>query len=275
MDGFDTIELLRLMNGEDRQAVEAVSAHLDAIAAAVDAIAARLRAGGRLHYFGAGTSGRLGALDAAECAPTFGVDPRVVQAHDAGDGNAEDDRRRGCEEARTGVEPGDAVVAISASGRTEYALGAVDEARRVGALVVALSCAPGTPLGAASDLAIEIATGPEVIAGSTRLKAGTVQKVVLNMISTGAFTRLGRTYRGRMVGVAPANIKLRGRAISLVADLTDAAKDEAERALAESGGSASVAILMLRSRLTADQARVRLDAAGGDLVAALGERRRR
>jgi N-acetylmuramic acid 6-phosphate etherase len=275
MDGFDTIELLRLMNGEDRQAVEAVSAHLDAIAAAVDAIAARLRAGGRLHYFGAGTSGRLGALDAAECAPTFGVDPRVVQAHDAGDGNAEDDRRRGCEEARTGVEPGDAVVAISASGRTEYALGAVDEARRVGALVVALSCAPGTPLGAASDLAIEIATGPEVIAGSTRLKAGTVQKVVLNMISTGVFTRLGRTYRGRMVGVTPANIKLRGRAISLVADLTDAAKDEAERALAESGGSASVAILMLRSRLTADQARARLDAVGGDLAAALGERRGR
>lgn len=275
MDGLDTIELLQVMHAEDRRAVESVSAHLGAIAAAVDAIAVRLRAGGRLHYFGAGTSGRLGALDAAECAPTFGVDPKMVQAHDAGDGNAEDDRRRGCEEARASVEPIDAVVAISASGRTEYALGAVEEARRIGAMVVGLSCAPHTPLGAASELAIEIATGPEVIAGSTRLKAGTVQKVVLNMISTGVFTRLGRTYRGRMVGVAPANVKLRGRAVALVADLTGARKDEAERSLAESGGSASIAILMLRSGLTVDQARACLDAVGGDLAAALGERSER
>ena len=272
IDGLDTAGLLELMNLEDRRAVEAVSKHLGAIAAAVDAIAARLRAGGRLHYFGAGTSGRLGALDAAECPPTFGVDPRLVQAHDAGDGDAEDDRRGGCAEARAHVEPGDAVVAISASGRTDYALGAVDEARRIGALVVGLSCAPRAPLGAASDLAIEIESGPEVIAGSTRLKAGTVQKVVLNMISTGVFTRLGRTYRGRMVGVGPANVKLRGRAVALVADLTDAGKDEAERALSESGGSASVAVLMLRSGLTVAEARARLDAAGGDLAAALGER---
>jgi len=199
----------------------------------------------------------------------------LVQAHDAGDGNAEDDRRRGCEEARASVEPSDAVVAISASGRTEYALGAVEEARRIGAMVVGLSCAPHSPLGAASDLAIEIATGPEVIAGSTRLKAGTVQKVVLNMISTGVFTRLGRTYHGRMIGVAPANVKLRGRAVALVADLTGAGKEQAERALAESGGSASVAILMLRSGLTVDEAKDRLDAVGGDLAAALGERRAR
>jgi N-acetylmuramic acid 6-phosphate etherase len=275
MDGLDTIELLQLMHAEDRRAVEAVSTHLSAIAAVVDAIAGRLRGGGRLHYFGAGTSGRLGALDAAECAPTFGVDPEMVRAHDAGDGNAEDDRRRGCEEARTSIRTGDAVVAISASGRTEYALGAVEEARRIGALVVALTCAPGTPLGAASDLAIEIATGPEVIAGSTRLKAGTVQKVVLNMISTGVFTRLGRTYRGRMVGVAPANAKLLGRAVALVADLTGAGQEQAARALAESGGSASVAILMLRSGLSVDQARERLDALSGDLAAALGERRER
>jgi N-acetylmuramic acid 6-phosphate etherase len=272
LDGFDTVELLELMNTEDRRAVAAVANHLGAIAAAVDAIAARLRAGGRLHYFGAGTSGRLGALDAAECPPTFGVDPNVVQAHDAGDGEAEDDRRRGCEEARAHVEAGDAVVAISASGRTEYALGAVEEARRAGALVVGLSCAPGTPLGAAADLAIEIETGPEVIAGSTRLKAGTVQKVTLNMISTGVFTRLGRTYRGRMVGVVPANVKLRGRAVALVADLTGAGKDRAERALEESGGSASVAVLMLRTGLTAGEAHARLEAAGGDLAAALGER---
>jgi len=273
LDTLETVELLELMNIEDCRAVGAVSTRLGAIAAAVDAITVRLREGGRLHYFGAGTSGRLGALDAAECAPTFGVDPLIVQAHDAGDGVAEDDRRLGTEEARTHVEAKDAVLAISASGRTEYALGAAEAARRAGALVVGLSCARGTPLSAASDLAIEIESGPEVIAGSTRLKAGTVQKVVLNMISTGVFTRLGRTYRGHMVGVAPANVKLRSRAIALVADLTGAGKVEAEQALAGSGGSASVAILMLRSSLSADDARARLEAAGGDLAAALGERR--
>jgi len=272
IDGLDTLELLQLMHAEDRSAVAGVSAQLAAIAAAVDAIAARLRAGGRLHYFGAGTSGRLGALDAAECPPTFGVDASMVQAHDAGDGEAEDDGRRGCEEARAHVEPLDAVVAISASGKTAYALGAVEEARRAGALVVGLSCAPGTPLGAASDVAIEIETGPEVIAGSTRLKAGTVQKVVLNMISTGVFTRLGRTYRGRMVGVAPANTKLAARAQALVSDLTGADRAGAERALADSGGSAAVAVLMLRGGLTAEEARARLEAARGDLAAALGER---
>jgi len=272
IDGLDTLELLQLMHAEDRSAVAGVSAQLAAIAAAVDAIAARLRAGGRVHYFGAGTSGRLGALDAAECPPTFGVDASMVQAHDAGDGEAEDDGRRGCEEARAHVEPLDAVVAISASGKTAYALGAVEEARRAGALVVGLSCAPGTPLGAASDVAIEIETGPEVIAGSTRLKAGTVQKVVLNMISTGVFTRLGRTYRGRMVGVAPANTKLAARAQALVSDLTGADRAGAERALADSGGSAAVAVLMLRGGLTAEEARARLEAARGDLAAALGER---
>jgi N-acetylmuramic acid 6-phosphate etherase len=272
IDGLDTLELLQLMHAEDRSAVAAVTAQLAAIAVAVDAVAARLQAGGRLHYFGAGTSGRLGALDAAECPPTFGVDASVVQAHDAGDGEAEDDGRRGCEEARAHVEQRDAVVAISASGKTAYAIGAVEEARRAGALVVGLSCATGTPLGAASDVAIEIETGPEVIAGSTRLKAGTVQKVVLNMISTGVFTRLGRTYRGRMVGVAPANTKLAARAQALVSDLTGADRAGAERALADSGGSAAVAVLMLRGGLTAGEARARLEAARGDLAAALGER---
>jgi N-acetylmuramic acid 6-phosphate etherase len=272
IDGLDTLALLELMHAEDRAAVAAVSGQLGAIASAIDAIVARLRAGGRLHYFGAGTSGRIGALDAAECAPTFGVDAGTVQAHDAGDGQAEDDRGRGCEEARANVRPGDAVVAISASGQTAYALGAVDEARRAGAIVVGLSCAEGTPLSAASDVAIEIESGPEVIAGSTRLKAGTVQKVVLNMISTGVFTRLGRTYRGRMTGVAPANAKLAARARALVADLTGAEAAEVERALEASRGGAAVAVLMLRAGLTADEARSRLHAAGGDLAAALGER---
>jgi len=267
-----TRELLELMHAEDRRAVAAVGAHLDRVAAAVDAVADRLRSGGRLHYFGAGTSGRLAALDAAECAPTFGVAADLVQGHDAGDGEAEDDDRRGAAEASAArLQARDAVVGVSASGRTAYVLGALAEARRAGSLVVTISCAPGSPLGTTADLAIEIETGPEVIAGSTRLKAGTVQKVVLNMLSTGVFTRLGRTYRGRMVDVLASNEKLRRRAAGIVADLTGASAARVDSALAEAGGSAKLAILMLRCGLAAGEARSRLSSAGGDLSAALGE----
>jgi N-acetylmuramic acid 6-phosphate etherase len=269
---LSTVDLLRLMHGEDRLAVEAVEGHLAEIAAAVEAIAGRLREGGRLHYFGAGTSGRLAALDAAECAPTFGLDAGLVHAHDAGDGEAEDDDRRGAAEARrAGLGAGDAVVGVSAGGRTAYVLAALAVARRAGSLLVGISCSPGSPLGAAADLAIEIETGPEVIAGSTRLKAGTVQKVVLNMLSTGVFTKLGHTYRGRMVGVVASNEKLRRRAARIVADLTGAPAARVESALAEAGGSAKLAILMLRCGLAAGEARSRLSSAGGDLSAALGE----
>jgi N-acetylmuramic acid 6-phosphate etherase len=269
---ISTRELLAVMHGEDRRALEAVAGSLDVVAAAIAAIAAKLHSGGRLHYFGAGTSGRLAALDAAECQPTFGVTPDLVQAHDAGDGEAEDDRRRGAEEAcAADLRPIDAVVGVSAGGRTGYVLAALAEARRAGALVVGISCSPGSPLGAAADIAIEVESGPEVIAGSTRLKAGTVQKVVLNMLSTGVFTRLGHTYRGRMVDVIATNEKLRGRANRIVADLTDAPAGAVEGALAEAGGSAKLAILMLRSGLVAGEARSRLSSAGGDLSVALGE----
>jgi len=201
MDSLTTGELLELMLTEDRRAIEAVRPVLDRIAEAVDEIAERLRAGGRLHYFGAGTSGRLAVLDAAECPATFGIAADLVQAHAAGDGEAEDDHRKGVSDARgAGLGPRDAVIGVSASGRTEYVLAAVARAKREGSLVVGLSCAPGSPLGAAADVAIEIDAGPEVVAGSTRLKAGTAQKVTLNMISTGVFIQLGHTYRGRMVG---------------------------------------------------------------------------
>jgi N-acetylmuramic acid 6-phosphate etherase len=272
LSSLSTVDLLRLMHGEDRLAVEAVENHLAEIAAAVDAVAGRLSQGGRLHYFGAGTSGRLAALDAAECAPTFGLDAGRVHAHDAGDGEAEDDDRRGTAEARqAGLGAGDAVVGVSAGGRTAYVLAALAEARRAGSLLVGISCSPGSPLGAAADLAIEIESGPEVIAGSTRLKAGTVQKVVLNMLSTGVFTKLGHTYRGRMVGVVASNEKLRHRAARIVADLSGAPPARVETALAEAGGSAKLAILMLRCGLAAGEARSRLSSAGGDLSAALGE----
>jgi N-acetylmuramic acid 6-phosphate etherase len=274
LGGLSTIELLEVMHGEDRRAVEAVRGRLDQVARAVDGIAARLRSGGRLHYFGAGTSGRLAALDAAECPATFGIDPRLVQAHAAGDGEAEDDALKGREEAtRAGLGPNDAVVGVSASGTTSYVLAAVAVARAKGALIVGLSCAPGSALGAASDIAIEIETGPEVIAGSTRMKAGTVQKVTLNMISTGVFVQLGHTYRGRMVGVVASNEKLRRRASRIVAELTGASTEHVDVALVGAHGNARIAVLMIRCGLTEADATARLAAAAGDLAVALGEAR--
>ena len=273
LDSMSPRELLELMNAEDRHAVAAVGPMLDRIAEAVEQVAERIRSGGHLHYFGAGTSGRIAALDAAECPATFGVVPELVQAHFAGDGEAEDDRVKGRTHARQArLSAKDAVVGVSASGRTAYVRAALDEARSTGALCVALTCAPGSPLGAKADVAIEIDAGPEVIAGSTRLKAGTAQKVVLNMISTGVFSRLGHTYRGRMVDVVAGNEKLRGRASRIVSDLTGRPDHEVQVALAEAGGNAKVAILMLRCRLTATKARSRLQAVDGDLSAALGER---
>jgi N-acetylmuramic acid 6-phosphate etherase len=275
MDRLTVRELLELMHIEDKQAVEAVHAALDRIEEAVQQIAERLRSGGRLHYFGAGTSGRLAALDAAECPATFGVSPDLVQAHAAGDGEAEDDSQMGAAAARgAALGPRDAVVGVSASGRTAYVLAAVAEARRAGALVVGLSCASASPLGAAADIAIEVDAGPEVIAGSTRLKAGTAQKAALNMISTGVFTRLGHTYRGRMVDVVAANEKLRGRATRIVRELTGCSDEKANAALHDAGGNAKLAILMLRCSLDAGAARARLSAAHGDLAVALGERTR-
>jgi N-acetylmuramic acid 6-phosphate etherase len=272
LGGMSTIQLLEVMQGEDLGAVEAVGRNLAQVARAVDAISARIRQGGRLHYFGAGTSGRLAALDAAECAPTFGLDPDLVHAHDAGDGEAEDDDDRGRDEAHGArLGPNDAVVGVSASGRTAYVLAATQVARAAGALVVGLSSAPGSPLGPASDIAIEIETGPEVIAGSTRLKAGTVQKVILNMISTGVFVRLGQTYRGRMVGVVAANDKLRRRAARIVSELTGASDERVDVALAGAGGNARIAVLMLRCGLSVPEASARLAAAAGDLALALGE----
>ena len=274
MDALTTVELLALMHAEDGRAVEAVQPALGRIADAVEQISIRLRAGGHLHYFGAGTSGRLAALDAAECPSTFGVSPELVQAHAAGDGEAEDDDRMGEDDAhRAGLGANDAVVGISASGRTAYVLAAVAEARHVGALVVGLTCAPGSPLAGSVDIAIEVDAGAEVIAGSTRLKAGTAQKVMLNMISTGVFSRLGHTYRGRMVGVIPSNTKLRGRASRMVRELTDRAPTDVEAALQNASGNPKVAILMLRCGIDAPGARSRLSAAGGDLAVALGEKR--
>jgi N-acetylmuramic acid 6-phosphate etherase len=272
IDSLTTTELVELMHAEDRRALDAIRPELGHIARAIDVIAERITEGGRLHYFGAGTSGRIAALDAVECPATFGIAKDLVQAHEGGDDEHEDDAQRGRDHAlRSRIGPGDVALGISASGQTAYVLSATREAKRAGAVVVALTCTPGSELGREAEVAIEVETGPEVIAGSTRLKAGTVQKVCLNMVSTGVFTRLGHTYRGRMVNVVVSNDKRRARAAKLVAELGGASLDQAARALGDARGSAKVAILMLRRGLTAQDASARLAAAGGDLHLVLTE----
>ncbi len=272
IDSLTTLQLVELMHAEDARALEAIDPHLGEIARAVDGIAERFRSGGRLHYFGAGTSGRIAALDASECPATFGIPTELVQAHEGGDDEQEDDEHLGRNHAeRSGVGARDVALGISASGTTPYVLSAIDAAKAAGAMVVALTCTPGSPLGQVADIAIEIETGPEVIAGSTRLKAGTVQKVTLNMLSTGVFTRLGHTYRGRMVNVVATNDKRRARVARLVAELGRTSVEVAAQALSEAGGSAKTAILMLRRGLNAKEAKERLSAAGGNLSETLTE----
>jgi N-acetylmuramic acid 6-phosphate etherase len=270
LDDLSPREFLGLMHAEDVYAVHAIGARLDEIARAVEEIARRLRAGGRLHYFGAGTSGLVARLDAAECPATFGIDPDVVQAHAVEDPGQEDERILG-QSAATEAQLGerDIVVGISASGRTAYVLGAFDVAASARTLRVAITCNPGSPTGRGSDIAIEVETGPEVIAGSTRLKGGTVQKLVLNMLSTAVFTRLAHTHRGRMVGVVAGNEKLRARATFVVASLGDASPEDAADALEAASGSPKVAIVMLRRGVGAETARELLDAAAGDLKVVL------
>jgi N-acetylmuramic acid 6-phosphate etherase len=281
-DLLPVLEQARLMNVEDRRVAEAVGATLPAVAAAVAQIAERLRHGGRLIYVGAGTSGRLAALDAAECPPTFGTDPQLVQAVLAGGPRAmaeavegaEDDAAAGAREMDArGVGPADAVVGIAASGETPFTVGALRRARERGAWTAGIACNARSSLEAAGDLAIVPLVGPEVIAGSTRLKAGTAQKLVLNMLSTLAMVQLGKIYGNRMVDVQATNAKLRRRAVRIVAAAAGADESRAETALAAAAGRAPVAIVMLRLGVDAETARARLDAAGGSLRRALGDAR--
>lgn len=278
-----TGEILALMNAEDASVAGAVQACLPRVALAVDRIIERLRAGGRIHYFGAGSSGLLATLDAAECSATFGVAWDLVQAHmpekvpvgaDGAvpfqlDGALEDRDDLARVQVERWVRPGDVVVGVSASGATPYTLGALCAADDIGATTIAVTCMPGSRMGLAVDVAIEVETGPEVVAGSTRLKAGTAQKMVLNMLTTVAFVRLGHVYKGRMVDVQATNEKLRQRAVAIVSELTEAPEARAESTLRAAGGSAKLAIVMLQCNLPADEARSRLEEAGGDLAAAL------
>ncbi|MFF7185082.1 N-acetylmuramic acid 6-phosphate etherase [Streptomyces sp. NPDC008222] len=254
IDRLPTLRIAQIMNGEDATVPAAVAARLPQIAAAIDAVAERMARGGRLVYAGAGTAGRLGVLDASECPPTFNTDPSQVVGLIAGGPGAMVTSVEGAEDSRKlaaqdldalGLTARDTVVGISASGRTPYALGAVEHARAAGALTVGLSCNADSPLAAAADHGIEIVVGPELLTGSTRLKAGTAQKLVLNMLSTITMIRLGKTYGNLMVDVRASNDKLRARSRRIVALATGADDEEIERALAATDGEVKNAILTL------------------------------
>lgn len=278
LDRLATAEILTLMNDEDAGVAGAVRAVVPQIARATDALAARLARGGRLLLFGAGTSGRLAALDAAEWPPTFGTSPEMAQAFIAGGPRAltravegaEDNAELGRSDLRaTGAGPDDLALGISASGGAPYVLGAMAEARERGAFTVGLACRDDSPLAGAVEVMIAPLVGPEVLTGSSRLKAGTAQKLVLNMISTAAMVRLGKVYGNLMIDMRPTNTKLRARAARIVRDAAGSDLAAAERALAESGNT-RVAIVMLRLGLGHADAERRLREAG-DLRAALGE----
>ena len=280
IDLLPTTELLARINEEDTLVALAVERELPNIAKAVDHIAAAFRSGGRLIYIGAGTSGRLGILDASECPPTFSVPPDMVVGLIAGGDKAlrsavegaEDDRDRGrADLLYVNLSTADVVVAISVSGRTPYALAALDYARAVGAATIALTCVPDSELSRRADIAIAPLVGPEVLSGSTRLKSGTAQKMVLNMLSTAAMIRIGKTYQNLMVDVSISSRKLETRAIGMICEVTGATHDEARKLLTESGNEVKLAILMKLTGLNPEQARVSLRASGGVLRQAIGE----
>ncbi|QWB24837.1 MULTISPECIES: N-acetylmuramic acid 6-phosphate etherase [Streptomyces] len=278
IDRLPTLDIARLMNGEDATVAGAVAARLPQIAAAIDAVAERMARGGRLVYAGAGTAGRLGILDASECPPTFNTDPARVVGLIAGGPEAMVTSVEGAEDSRElaradletlGLTPDDTVVGISASGRTPYAIGAVEHARTRGALTIGLACNPGSALGTAADHAIEIVVGPELLTGSTRLKAGTAQKLVLNMLSTITMIRLGKTYGNLMVDVRASNDKLRARSHRIVALATGADDKEIEQALTATDGEVKNAILTLLADVDGPTAARLLAQSDGHLRAAL------
>ncbi|KXO97034.1 N-acetylmuramic acid 6-phosphate etherase (plasmid) [Tsukamurella tyrosinosolvens] len=278
LDEFTVHELLTAMNDEDRLVPDAVRRVLPAVERTVDLAVSALRSGGRLIYQGAGTSGRLGVLDAAECPPTFGVSPGLVLGVLAGgdaamfrsEEGAEDSAERGRDDlAALGLTAADVVIGIAASGRTPYVLGGLDYARSVGASTVALSCNPGAAISAHAEVAIEIDNGPEVLTGSTRLKAGTSQKLVLNMISTAAMVRMGKAFSNLMVDVAPSNVKLADRVVRIIGEATGCDEAAARAAADAADGHAKTAIVMILADVDAPTARARLAAADGFVRAAI------
>jgi N-acetylmuramic acid 6-phosphate etherase len=278
IDALPALEMLRVINDEDRKVAESITPELPNIARAVEAIVNAFTRGGRLFYIGAGTSGRLGVLDASECPPTFSVPADMVQGIIAGGERAlsratettEDDPAIGAGDLMArGFKAADVLCGIAASGRTPYVLGAIAEATRMGAVTIGVSCTPDSELSRAARIAITPLPGPEIIAGSTRLKAGTATKLVLNMLTTGAFIRLGYVYGNLMVNVQPKNSKLVDRAQRIIASATGLSYDKAGEALIAAGRDVKTAIVMVRAGGSREEAQARLAAAGGRITGAL------
>ena len=279
LDTMSELEIVTVMNEEDARVPLAIAKKLPQIAQAAHWAAEAFAQGGRLFYMGAGTSGRLGVLDAAECPPTFGVDPGMVVGLIAGGEKAfikavegaEDDRALGQSDLEAhNLTAKDVVIGIAASGRTPYVLGGLAYARSVGCRTAAIACNPGSAVGKAADLAIEVEVGPEVLTGSTRLKSGTAQKLILNMISTASMVRAGKAYQNLMVDVMQTNEKLHVRAENIVIDATGVERAEARRAIDAASGSVKCAITMLLAGCGAEEAARRLEEAGGHVRAAVG-----
>lgn len=278
LDQLATADLVQLFCEEDRRPQEAVAAAAPALTAAIDAIAERLAQGGRMFYLGAGTSGRLGVLDAAECPPTFCSPPEVVQGVLAGGAAALLRSSEGLEDLEEagqadldarGFGAADVLVGIAAGGTTPYVHGGLRHARRLGALAIAVACVPADQVPMPADLEIRLITGPELLAGSTRLKAGTATKMALNILSTGVMVRLGKVYGNRMIDVAVTNSKLEDRALRILADLAGIDRTRGAELLAETGGSVKVALLMAKAGLSAAEARASLSHQQQSLRAAL------
>ena len=271
-------EILALINDEDAGVAEAVRRELGAVGRAVEAIVGRLERGGRLLYVGCGTSGRLGVLDASECPPTYGVSAEMVQGIIAGGYEAchraveasEDDRAAGARDlAAHEVTEADAVVGLAASGRTPYTIGAIEYARQLGAFTAAVTCAPGSEITRVAEVPIVPVVGPEVLTGSSRMKAGTAQKLVLNMLSTATMIRLGYVTGNRMSNMRPGNVKLRGRSVRIITAETGASEESALEALELAGGDLPATIVMLKSGRSLEDARRALDASRGVVIHAV------
>ena len=278
LDLLDTVELVRLFVEEDRRPQRAVADASASISAAVDRIATRLKAGGRLFYLGAGTSGRLGVLDAAECPPTFCSDPEMVQGVLAGGAPAllrsseglEDLEAAGREDLdQRGFNPGDCLIGIAAGGTTPYVRGGLSHARSIGALAIAMACVPSDQAPLPCDIDIRLLTGPELLTGSTRLKAGTATKMALNIISTAVMVRLGKVFGNRMVDVSASNSKLVDRSLRILRDLGGVERDDGLVLLDQTGGSVKLALLMASSGLKSGEAMELLQTHDGQLREAL------
>jgi N-acetylmuramic acid 6-phosphate etherase len=278
LDLLETVELVDRMQQEDFEAANGVKNVVPQIAKAVDIITEKLRSGGRLIYFGAGTSGRLGVLDATECSPTFGVEAEIIQAFIAGGKeamfrsfeDAEDSKELGIKDAQAAhLTDKDVVLGITASGRTPYVMGAIQTAKEVGAATICVVNNPDTPLASAVDVAIAAVVGPEALTGSTRMKAGTAQKMILNLLTTCTMVRLGKVYENLMVDLRPTNEKLRERAVSIISIIGDVPRHLAEGALVASQNRCKTAILMIKRKLGRAQAEELITKSGGSLRKAL------